>query len=85
MITDKHLRLVMTLIALCCTWKSRAPNIDRCVPRNLTETFDRETADKQANKQMDGQTDGRTLPSALSPCFAKASRSIKKNINGKYS
>ncbi len=26
--TDKHLRLVMTLIALCCTRQSRAPNID---------------------------------------------------------
>ena len=28
--TDKHLRLVMTPIALYCTRQSRAPNIDRC-------------------------------------------------------
>ncbi len=26
--TDKHLRLAMTLIALCCTRQSRAPNIN---------------------------------------------------------
>ena len=31
--TDKHLRLVMTLIALCCTRQSRGPNIDRCMPQ----------------------------------------------------
>ena len=30
--TDKHLRLVMTPIALYCTRQSRAPNIDRCAP-----------------------------------------------------
>ncbi len=30
--TDKHLGLVMTLIAFCCTRQSRAPNIDRCAP-----------------------------------------------------
>ncbi len=35
--TDKHLRLVMTLIALCCTRQSRAPNIPLHV---LTSTFD---------------------------------------------
>ncbi len=33
--TDKHLRLVMTCIALCCTRQSRAPNIDRCAPEIL--------------------------------------------------
>ncbi len=44
--TDKHLRLVVTLIALCCTRQSRAPNIDRCAPEIwpwpmiLTPTFD---------------------------------------------
>ena len=44
--TDKHLWLVIThtLIALCCTWQSRAPNIDRCAPeiwpRLLTLTRD---------------------------------------------
>ncbi len=32
--TDKHLRLVMVLIALYSTWQSRAPNIDRCTPEN---------------------------------------------------
>ncbi len=32
--TDKHFRLIMTLIALCRTWQSRAPN------RNMTLTFD---------------------------------------------
>ncbi len=32
--TDKHLRLVMTLIALDCTRQSRAPNFDRCTPEN---------------------------------------------------
>ena len=31
---DKHLRLVMILIALCCTQQSRAPNIDQCTPEN---------------------------------------------------
>ncbi len=31
-LTDKHLRLVMTLIAFCCTWQSRDPKIDRCMP-----------------------------------------------------
>ncbi len=33
--TDKHLGLVITLlvvIALCCTWQSRAPNIHYCAP-----------------------------------------------------
>ncbi len=30
--TDKYLGLVMTLVALCCTRQSRAPNIDRCAP-----------------------------------------------------
>ncbi len=29
--TDKHLRLVMALIAPNCTRQSRAPNIDCCV------------------------------------------------------
>ncbi len=29
--TDKHLKLVMALIALCCTRQSRATNIDRCM------------------------------------------------------
>ena len=46
--TDKHLRLVMTFIALCCTRQSWAPNIDCCVPeiwpwhwpRPLTLTLD---------------------------------------------
>ena len=40
LITDTHtnkLRLVMTLIALCCTWQIRAPNFDRW---NLTLTSD---------------------------------------------
>ncbi len=32
LITDKHLLLVMTLIALCCTRQSQARNIDRCAP-----------------------------------------------------
>ncbi len=38
---NKHLGLVKTLlcskhtvIALCCTWQSRAPNIDHCAPEN---------------------------------------------------
>ena len=30
--TDNHLRMEMVVVALCCTWHSRAPNIDRCVP-----------------------------------------------------
>ncbi len=30
--TDKYLRLVMILIALCCTPQIRAPNIDFCAP-----------------------------------------------------
>ena len=30
--TDKHLRLVITLIALCCTRQRQAHNINRCVP-----------------------------------------------------
>ncbi len=32
--TDKHLRQVMTAIALCCTRQSKAPNIDHCTPEN---------------------------------------------------
>ena len=36
---------------------------------------------KRTDGQTDGQTDGRMLPSALSPCFAKATRSI---INDDY-
>ncbi len=31
--TDEHLRLVMTMIALCCTRQSQAPNIDCCMPK----------------------------------------------------
>ena len=31
----------------------------------------------QTDKQTDGRTDGRKRISALSPCFAKATRSIK--------
>ncbi len=42
--TDKHLRVVMTLVALCCTRQSRAPNIDNCASENrpwpLTLTHD---------------------------------------------
>ena len=44
--TDKYLRLVMTLIALCCTRQSWAPNVDHCAPEiwpwpvTLTTTFD---------------------------------------------
>ncbi len=55
--TDKHLRLVMTLIDLC--WKCW-----------------------QASKQMDLWTDRvrQTLPKALSPCFAKASRSMRQKV-----
>ena len=34
------------------------------------------TSDKLTNRKTDKQKDGRTLPSALSPCFAKATRSI---------
>ncbi len=30
--TDKHLRLVMTPIAVCCTRQSRDPSIDHCTP-----------------------------------------------------
>ncbi len=92
--TDKHLRLVMTLISLCCTRQSRAPNIDRCAleiwPRPLTltndldPTFDLDLKGQtvqtgectQTNGQTNGRTDRRTLPSTLSPCFAKATRSI---------
>ena len=33
-----------------------------------------------ANRQTHGHTDGRMLPSALSPCFAKATRSITITI-----
>ena len=33
--------------------------------------------DRHTYPQTDGRTDGRMLPSALSPCFAKATRSIK--------
>ncbi len=35
----------------------------------------------KTNRQTDRQTDRWTLPSALSPCFAKATRSI---INGVF-
>ena len=30
--TDKHLRLVMGIVALYCTQQSQAPNIGRCAP-----------------------------------------------------
>ena len=36
--------------------------------------------DKQINGRTDRQTDRRTLPSTLSPCFAKATRSIKRKV-----
>ena len=29
---DNHLRLVMLVVAQCCTWQSRVPNIDCCTP-----------------------------------------------------
>ncbi len=45
--TDKHLRLVIIPVALCCTRQSRAPSAMR------VET------DEQTDGQMDGQTDGR--------------------------
>ncbi len=35
---------------------------------------------RQTSKGTDGLTDGRTLPSALSPCFAKALRSINVSL-----
>ncbi len=44
--TDNNLRLVMMVVALCCTRQSRAPNIDRCAPEiwpwpvTLILTFD---------------------------------------------
>ena len=53
--TVKHLRLVMTLTALCCTRQSRSP-----------KRFSHESGDGWT----DGQTDGRTLPSTLSPSSA---------------
>ncbi len=31
--THRHLSLVITLVALCCTWQGRTPNIDRCAPK----------------------------------------------------
>ncbi len=50
---DKHLRLVMTPIGVCCTRQSRAPSIDR----------------ESANERTDGWTDGRfqfyNLPASL--------------------
>ncbi len=59
--TDNDLRLVMVVIALCCTWQSRAPNIDRCVPYiwpwprslTLTPTFDLDL--KASNSDVDTQ------------------------------
>ncbi len=30
--TDNHLRLVIVVVAHCCTRQSRAPNIDCCAP-----------------------------------------------------
>ncbi len=34
----------------------------------------------EPDKHADTQMDGRTLPSALSPCFAKAIQSIKRAL-----
>ena len=56
------------------TWQSRAPNSDSCTPEIwLCPTSNgsnrREHTNRQTNRWM--------LPSALSPCFAIASRSIK--------
>ncbi len=48
--TDKHLRLVMTPIAICCTRQSRAPN--------KVKWFSWKTR-KSTDKQMDRWTDGR--------------------------
>ncbi len=31
--TAKHGRLIMGVVALCCNWKSRAPNINRYAPK----------------------------------------------------
>ncbi len=36
--------------------------------------------DRQTHTHMDGRTDGQTLPSALSPCFAKAMQSIMNKV-----
>ncbi len=118
--TDKHLRLVMTLISLFFT---RSPNIDCCAPEiwpwplTLTLTFYLkarqqwcqnmifdiwpwsltydldlqsqsrstsipkinvvgQTVQTGSNRQTNKWTEGMTLPSALSPCFAKSTRLI---------
>ncbi len=55
--TDKYLRLVIVYFAsnliisirLCCTWQSRAPNIDHCAPNNWPLTL-------KTNKQTTRQT-----------------------------
>ena len=62
--TDKHLRLVMTLIALCCTRQSRAPS--------------RESTDKQTDGQTDGRYQVHYLP-ALLPKILTASIAVHRN------
>ncbi len=57
--TDKHLRLVLTIIAFCCTQQSQDPRSNRSNGRALTN--------RRTHKWMDGWTDGRILPSTLSP------------------
>ncbi len=71
-----YLRMI---IFLRCTRQSRAPSIDCYVPDNLSHA---ENQGQRLNAlarraHTNKQTDGRTLPSALSPCFAKATQSIK--------
>ena len=80
----KYLRLVMTLIALCCTRKSRAP-----VPKIQVKGQTVKTGELgQTYKQTHIQTDATKciisvhyLPSALSPCFTVDKYSVNSNTD----
>ncbi len=72
--TDKYLGLIMTLL---CSF-----HLTTTISTATRQTNDLELW--QTNKQTNRQTNGRTLPSALSPCFAKATRSIKRLDNSSY-
>ena len=54
---------------LCAALGKAEPLISTAARRKFDQT--------EELGQTDGQTGGRTLPSVLSPCFAKATRSIK--------
>ncbi len=82
--TDNHLRLVMVVVAHCCTRQSRAPNIDSCTPEiwpwlmTLTPTL----TSRQCNSDEKHEFDLDIWPTTLT--FNPNLANIKVDLHTEY-